>query len=99
MATAKKLTKSAPAKASKKAAPIKKAAPVKKTPAAKAAPKAKAEGKGRGMGIGAFCIEQILKGKANGEVAEAAVEKFGGNTTASSVAWYRNKLKAEGKLK
>ncbi len=95
MATAKKLT--APKTAPKKTAP-KAAAPAKKAPA-KAAPKAKAEGKGRGMGIGAFCIEQILKGKANGEVAEAAVEKFGGNTTASSVAWYRNKLKAEGKLK
>lgn len=88
MATAKKLTKTSPKSTAKKAAPAKKAA----------APKAEKEKKGRGMGIGAFCIEQILKGKTNGEAAEAAVAKFGGNTTASSVAWYRNKLKGEGKI-
>lgn len=59
----------------------------------------KGESKPRGTGIGAYCIELILKGKSNEETASAARDKFGSNTSASSVAWYRNKLKGEGKLK
>lgn len=87
-----------------KAAPAKKAAakpvhvharktdkPVKKAD--------KGESKPRGTGIGAYCIELLLKGKSNEETAAAARDKFGSNTSASSVAWYRNKLKNEGKLK
>lgn len=83
---AKKVTKPAPAK---KAAA--KATPVKKVD--------KSESKPRGTGIGAFCIELLLKGKSNEETASAARDKFGSSTSASSVAWYRNKLKNEGKLK
>ena len=67
-----------------------------KKPAAKA--KAETEKKPRGQGIGAFCCELIAKGKSNEEVAEAAQKKFGSKTSASSVAWYRNKMRAEGKL-
>jgi hypothetical protein len=69
--------------------------------AAKAATAKKAdkgESKPRRMGIGAYCIELLLKGKSNEETATAAREKFGSTTSASSVAWYRNKLKNEGKL-
>ncbi len=83
--------------------PAAKKAPAKKAPAKKAAPKKAAakkdaEKKPRGQGIGAYCEELILKGKSNAEVAEAAQKKFGSATSASSVAWYRNKLKNEGKL-
>jgi hypothetical protein len=75
-------------KAEKKVAPSKKAAPTSK----------KAEGiVGRkSQGIGAFCCELVLKGKSNEDVATAAQAKFGSKTSASSVAWYRNKLKSEG---
>lgn len=89
-----------------KAAPAKKAAkPVhehaRKTDKAKPVIKKtdKSESKPRGTGIGAYCIELLLKGKSNEETASAARDKFGSNTSASSVAWYRNKLKNEGKLK
>lgn len=88
-----KSTKKSPA--AKKPAAKAKAAPAKK-PAAKA--KAETEKKPRGQGIGAFCCELIAKGKSNEEVAEAAQKKFGSKTSASSVAWYRNKMRAEGKL-
>ncbi len=72
----------------------------KKSTTKKSAPakKADADKKPRGQGIGAFCNELILKGKSNEEVAEAAQKKFGSKTSASSVAWYRNKLRTEGKL-
>ena len=80
-----------------KAAPAEKA--VKAPKAAKvAAPKK--DGPPRVQGIGAFCVELLLKGKTNEEVVAAAIKKFeGAKTSASSVAWYRNKLKNEGKLK
>ncbi len=69
--------------------------------ASKAAKAVKAEGekKPRGSGIGAFCCEMILKGKSNEDVLTAVKAKFpDASTSASSVAWYRNKLKNEGKL-
>lgn len=83
-----------------KAAPAKKDAKPAAKPAAKPVKKAdKGESKPRGTCIGAFCIELILKGKSNEETASTARDKFGSSTSASSVAWYRNKLKGEGKLK
>ena len=54
---------------------------------------------GRGAGIGAFCSDLIVKGKSNEEVLAAVREKFpSAATSAASVAWYRNKLRAEGKV-
>ena len=80
-------------KAEKPAAPAKKGAEPK-------AKKEVPEKKGRGQGIGAHCMELILAGKTNEEVVTAAKKKFPeSNTSASPVAWYRNKLKSEGKLK
>lgn len=85
--------------AAKKAAPAKKVAAKKAAPAKKAAAKANGEAKPRGRGIGAYACEMILKGKSNEEVVEAVLKKFpDASTSASSVAWYRNKLKNEGKL-
>jgi hypothetical protein len=50
-------------------------------------------------GIGAFCMDLIINGKSNEEVIAAAKKQFpGANTSTSSVSWYRNKLKQEGKL-
>ena len=44
-------------------------------------------------GIGDFCRDLIKNSKmSNDEIAKKAVAKFGGKTTASCVAWYRNKL-------
>lgn len=89
-----------------KAVPAKKAVSAKKAAAKKAAPAAKKAGtkadggaKPRGRGIGAYACEMVLKGKSNEEVVEAVLKKFpDASTSASSVAWYRNKLKNEGKL-
>lgn len=82
-------------------AATKKAATTKKTtPAAKKAtpkkPAAKATiGKPKKQGIGAFCIDLIKKGKSNEEVLAAVKKQFpDANTSASSVAWYRNKVKS-----
>jgi hypothetical protein len=53
----------------------------------------------RGQGIGSYCNELILKGKSNEDVLTAVRTKFPeASTSASSVAWYRNKLKSEGLL-
>jgi hypothetical protein len=72
----------------------------KKPGAAKKAKAADAEKKPRGRGIGAFACDLILKGKTNEEVLEAVKKQFpDASTSASSVAWYRNHLKNEGKLK
>lgn len=88
-------------KSAPKAAP--KAAPVKETSKPKKATGSvknvdKGESKPRGTGIGAYCIELLLKGKSNEETAAMARDKFGSSTSTSSVAWYRSKLKSEGKL-
>lgn len=86
-------------KAAAKKVAAKKAAPAKKVAAKKAAPKAEGEKKPRGRGIGNYACEMILKGKSNEEVVKAVLTKFpDASTSASSVAWYRNKLKNEGKL-
>jgi murein DD-endopeptidase MepM/ murein hydrolase activator NlpD len=70
-----------------------------KQPAAKKAAKSEGEKKPRGQGIGAYACEAILKGKSNEEVVAIVLKKFpDASTSASSVAWYRNKLKNEGKL-
>lgn len=88
--------KSAKSAAKATAKPAAKAA----KPAAKAAkPIAKAttaKTDRRKLGIGAFCMGLIQKGKTNDEVLTAVKAKFpDANTSAASVAWYRNKLKPE----
>lgn len=72
----------------------------KPQPAAKKAAKpAKDDAKLRGQGIGAFCKELIKKGKTNEAVLEAAKAKFpDASTSSASVAWYRNKMKADGEI-
>jgi hypothetical protein len=86
--------------AAAKKVPAKKAGakPAAKAPAKKAAaqkPEA-GEKKPRGSGIGALCMELIGKGKSNEEVLAAVKAKFpDAATSASSVAWYRNKLKQD----
>lgn len=88
--------KSAPA-----AKPAKAEKPAPKAAAKSAAKPAKTNGdkQPRGPGIGAFCMDLIVKGKTNEEVLGAVKAKFpNASTSASSVAWYRNKLKSEGKL-
>lgn len=81
-----------------KPVPAKPTKPAKVVPAKAAAakPAAKTEGKKRGLGIGAFCYELLRKGKTNDEILTAVKAKFpDASTSASSVAWYRNKLKEE----
>lgn len=93
------------AKKAEKPAPAKKEVAKAKTEkfpttAKKAAAKSNGTKPARGQGIGAFCNELILKGKSNEDVLTAVRTKFpGASTSASSVAWYRNKLKSEGLLK
>lgn len=97
--------KPAAKKAEKAAAPAKKAVEKAKTEkfptaAKKAAAKSNGVKPARGQGIGAYCNELILKGKSNEDVLTAVRTKFpDASTSASSVAWYRNKLKSEGLLK
>lgn len=53
----------------------------------------------KGQGIGAFCMDLIRAGKNNADVLAAAQKQFpGAKTSASSVAWYRNKLKSDGEI-
>ena len=55
--------------------------------------------KSRAEGVGTFCEHLILKGKSNEEVLAAAKKQFPDkNPSASSINWYRNKLKREGKI-
>lgn len=57
------------------------------------------EKKPRGKGIGARAMELILEGKTTAEVIEAvSAEIEGANPTAATIAWYKNKLRQEGKL-
>lgn len=90
----------APKPAAKTAPAKKKSAAAEKMAAEKAAKKAAPKKPGaKGQGIGAFCMELILKGKSNEDVLESVRKKFpDASTSASSVAWYRNKLKSEGQL-
>lgn len=73
----------------------------------KTADQKKAEGSAKGaaiqkaksQGIGAFCMDLIKAGKNNADVLAAAQKQFpGAKTSASSVAWYRNKLKSDGEI-
>lgn len=71
----------------------------KSLPAAKG-PKQASAASAKGLkkvGIGAFCMELIRKGQSNEEVLAAVQKQFpDASTSASSIAWYRNKLKSEG---
>jgi hypothetical protein len=103
MATQKKTTVSKKPAAKKPAAPkavekksTPKTAPVEKTTEKKVAKDAGE--KVKRPGIGSFCMDLILKGKTTDEIIAAAHEKFGSRTSASSIAWYKNKLRGEGKL-
>ena len=86
-------------KTSPSAHPAPKGKASKSQPAAKGskpAPAASAKGPKK-VGIGAFCTELIRKGKSNEEVLAAVQKQFpDASTSASSIAWYRNKLKNEG---
>lgn len=58
-----------------------------------------AEKKPRGKGIGARAMELILEGKATQEVIDTIkAEIEGASPTAATIAWYKNKLRADGKL-
>lgn len=85
----------------KKTVKAAKAAKAAKATSAKAPKKAGAgRPRGGGLGIGAFCMDLLVRGKSNSDVLSAARTKFpGASTSASSVAWYRNKLLHEGKLR
>lgn len=57
------------------------------------------EKKPRGKGIGARACELILEGKSTAEVIETIkAEIEGANPTPATIAWYKNKLRADGKL-
>jgi hypothetical protein len=73
----------------------------KKEPAQKSGKAAEGEKKPRGQGIGAFACDLIVKHQdlTNEQVLEKVKAKFPeASTSASSIAWYRNKLKSEGQL-
>lgn len=58
-----------------------------------------AEKKPRGKGIGARAMELILEGKTTQEVIDTIQEEIeGANPTKATIAWYKNKLRQEGKL-
>lgn len=58
-----------------------------------------AEKKPRGKGIGARAMELILEGKTTQEVIDTIkAEIEGANPTAATIAWYKNKLRTDGKL-
>lgn len=98
---AKKAADAAAKKSAPTAKPAKAEKPAPKAAAKPAAKPAKTNGdkQPRGPGIGAFCMDLIVKGKTNEEVLGAVKTKFpDASTSASSVAWYRNKLKSEGKI-
>ena len=58
-----------------------------------------AEKKPRGKGIGARAMELILEGKSTQEVIDTIkAEIEDANPTAATIAWYKNKLRSEGKL-
>jgi len=87
MATAKK---AAAPKAKPKAAP-------KAKPAAK--PKAEKKESTRKPGVGSLIQEALLKGKDTATILMDISEKFPDSTAvASTVSWYRTKLRKEGKL-
>lgn len=57
------------------------------------------EKKPRGKGIGALAMELLLEGKTTAEVIEIVTSEIdGAHPTRATIAWYKNKLRAEGKL-
>ena len=57
------------------------------------------EKKPRGKGIGARAMELILEGKPTQEVIDTIkAEIEGANPTPATIAWYKNKLRADGAL-
>ena len=57
------------------------------------------EKKPRGKGIGARAMELIIEGKTNEEVIAIVRDEIeGANPTSATIAWYKNKLRKEGKL-
>lgn len=90
------------AKQSERTTPAAKAVPKDKAKPAQNEPKTAAKQQptaAKGQGIGAFCMELIKAGKNNADVLAAAQKQFpGAKTSASSVAWYRNKLKSDGEI-
>lgn len=51
------------------------------------------------MNIGQFCCKLILETEmSNQEIADAAVEVFGGKTSVKSIAWYKSDLRKQGLL-
>lgn len=88
--------KAAKAKADK---PAKTAAKTKADKPTKTATK-KTNGSGRGLGIGAFCKEQILAGVDSEKIVEKAQAKFPGcKVNLAHISWYRGRLKEEGLVK
>jgi len=86
------------AKAATKAAKTKPAAKSEK-PASNGKGRGSAGG-GKGKGIGAFCSDLLLKNKTTEQILAAVKEKYpDAKTSPASIAWYRNKLREEGKLK
>lgn len=72
-----------------------KPAVVKGKSAGKAVKPAAKSDKPKKRGIGAFCVDLIKAGKSNEEVLVAVKKQFpDAATSASSVAWYRNKVKS-----
>lgn len=58
-----------------------------------------AEKKPRGKGVGARANELLLEGKSVAEIIETIkAEIEGANPTPATIAWYRNKLRKDGKL-
>lgn len=61
---------------------------------------AKGPAKPRGQGIGAFVENLVLAQETTEKILSKVKAKFpDANTSPSSIAWYRNKLRKEGKLK
>ena len=57
------------------------------------------EKKPRGKGIGARAMELILEGKTTAEVIETIKSEIeGANPTTATIAWYKNKLRQDGRL-
>ena len=57
------------------------------------------EVKQRGKGIGAMAMDLLLQGKGTKEVIDAVKEAIpDANPTPATIAWYKNKLRQEGKL-
>jgi len=57
------------------------------------------EVKPRGKGIGAMAMALLIEGKSTQEVIDAVKAEIpDANPTPATIAWYKNKLRQEGKL-